>query len=200
MLHFFGCSVTYGEELSDRYSESYPVLISKALNQHFHNYARCGNDDFTSINTFFRLFNNGYISGNDIVFFQWSGMRRHGLPFGKTVVQYPWIETALGKWDERSKDEQNIIKGYTRYINDKPLMELNANMRLMFTAWSQTRGNTKFIFYEMDDSNNFIRPSIWLRDSFLGYTDGLGIKRCRDGHPSAEGHARWAEYLLESLR
>ena len=52
----------------------------------------------------------------------------------------------------------------------------------------------------MDDSNNFIRPSIWLRDSFLGYTDGLGIKRCRDGHPSAEGHARWAEYLLESLR
>ena len=199
MLHFFGCSVTWGAELSDRHAQSYPALLSKALNQPYHNYARCGNDDFTSINTFFRLFKNGYIKRDDTVFFQWSGVRRHGIPFGKTVIQYPWIETELGKWKERSKEEQDAVKAYVQFINDQPLVDLNRNMRWMFTSWAQSQGARKFILFKADEGHYSPWNSYasWLPESFLGYTDKLNIPRAKEGHPTEHGHAMWAQYLLE---
>ena len=200
MLHFFGCSNTWGEDLENRYKEYYPYLVSQKLNQHYHNYARNGNDDFTSINSFFRLYSNGYISPDDTVFMQWSGIGRHGIPFGDTLLQYPWIETELGKWDQQSERLKEATKEYVHFLHDEPILQTNRNMRIMFTAFCSTLP-FKVLNYDGWDQGHkkWDKPDSWLSHSFNGLVQELNLEISPSGHPKHEGHRAWSEYLLAHL-
>ena len=200
MLHFFGCSNTWGEDLENRHREYYPYLISQKLNQHYHNYARNGNDDFTSINSFFRLYSNGYITSDDTVFMQWSGLTRHGLPFGKTLLQYPWLETSLGKWNKQSKQLQEAARTYAYFLDDRPIVQVNINMRYMFTAYALTLPFKVINFDGWDqDNKKWDRPKNWLPHSFHSLIHELDLGVTTTAHPTPEGHRAWSEYLLAHL-
>ena len=201
MLHFFGCSFTWGDEIDDRCGNRFSQQLSNLTNIPSHNYSVPGNDDFTSVVTFMRLYHNGYIKPGDYVFFQWTERWRFGMPVEDKILQYPFVETTQGGWDELDDKVQDAVKGIFPYINAVPMIDLNLILRQTFTAFTQNLDFDVY-HYEMNTQNEeWPIPESWKWPSMSNYLNEkfVGEWALERGHPSIEAHSIWAQFLYDQV-
>lgn len=211
-IHFFGCSFTYGAGLKNRHRQAYPFHLAKKYNAPFKNYGIPGGSDYYSLSILFRLQTRGYIVEDDLIVFQWSQAHRHPIPLASAdaefeadasprfnttahLLNYPFVE--MHNLNKLSREHKYFIKNYVNYINpDAHYKFNNLVLKELLDGWAISRNINLIQFISHPFHDHIPTFESFTPETMQQFLDNHGFKSdlpC--GHPSADGHKRWAEHL-----
>jgi hypothetical protein len=211
MLYTFGDSFTYGEELENPQTHSWPSLVAKDLNSEVKNYSLpgCGNEyivkrvmrEVVELDSNHPLFLIAWTSCGRLEFSDefgtydvWGGCQRRWkqpVPHRETLIKYITahnnIEHQYRTWLRQCVLLQDFLKA--RNIEYRFITAFD-NHSLTQQFWE-----TSHPYNQLLDTQNFIG---W-PDTSLMEMMGNCIKGPR-GHPLEEGHRKIADVIFSSLQ
>jgi len=211
-IHYFGCSYTYGAGLKDRYTERYSYHLSKLFNSHHHNYSKPAGSDYLSLITLMRLYKAKLIGTEDLIVFQWTQSNRHPIPLAsedatwhpdgmyndnstKRVVHYPFLD-AYNTINQVSRDEKYFLENYITLTNPAAFSQFNNKvLKELLDGWLGFFGIPNIQFESHLHFTGNLGSKNWTEGSMFGFLRDHQFESLPCGHPSPEGHKRWAEHL-----
>ena len=208
-LCFSGCSITWGDELKNRYIERYSTLVSKHYNTKHVNLSECGISNDTIVrNTIKHLQNTKY----DVVVIQYTCHPR---------LEY-FNDRTIEHWTPQdARKSQKRRNYYVSVYNDLMGAENMWKNVFLFDTYCKSVGQ-KYVSLIADHFERIIvRPenfyqghigywremckdykSTYIQKELLGmefkspenYAQGM-----KGGHPSAEGHKKMANKVIELI-
>ena len=189
MIFTNGCSFTYGDELDKPYSEAWPYILSKMLDQDIVNLGENNKDNERILQSTKEYHNITHskpgIEVPRLWVIQWTTFRR--------FHDNPPINVVLEKLDT-----QYLLDLYFIHIRDMQDWFEEHNYRyVMFNGFD----NEKYIsdsdseFKQLIDDKYFIG---WPAEAVVNWV--YEYEHGPRGHPRAEGHKRIAEILYENIR
>ena len=211
-----GCSFTYGDELDDRMTQSWPSQLCKVNGWDLVNLAKSGGSNDRIIRTLLEEIDKEY----DIVIIAWTYIERFMIKDGD--IGQGWngegITTSAGpKWNNEPnfswavnyfKYAQDLDFDYQKYLQNVVLIQEFLKSR-----------NQKYLFVNTFDMWTDLYPNAQARiarnshlvdqidqDYFLGWpTEGIltwqgDCPKGPGGHPLELGHQRIAETINEYIR
>ena len=189
MIFTNGCSFTYGDELDKPYSEAWPYILSKMLDQDVVNFAENGKDNESILHStkeYHHLTHSQYnVKVPKIWIIQWTTFRRFS--------NNPPIDVVLNKLDE-----QYLLDLYFMHVKDmQEWFEWHGYSYLMFNGFDNERyiPDNNSEFKSLIDDKYFIG---WPDEALVNWVYGMLHKP--KGHPGEEAHVRIAEILYENIR
>lgn len=203
-----GCSFTYGEELADPPSYSWPSLVAKKLDVELANMAKPSYSNDGLVQDIVRMDPDQ----DDLVIVCWTTYLRMYLQ--DDLGWYTTVATKRGTggidWDRRERIVHDLLSSnaddwlYERWLSQvillQSFLDAKAIKYLFFSAFdNQARYDIyKKKFYNLHNRINQHRFIGWPNEGFVEWAYGCSIGP--RGHPLEEGHAKVALKVLESCK
>ena len=198
-LYTFGCSWANGTELPDdiRETNRFSRLIANKLNIEDVNLSETGGSNIRSINLLLEMIINNSISNDDIVLFQITALERHQIPLQNHIIQYPFIESGVSRWDELDLEKQSFLKEYVINLDNR-YFEINSELSLYSLAYLLSTQKFKSILipaFWVNLRNDFNPPNFYSKtmESIVSEKTDNGFYG--GGHPNELGHEIISDYI-----
>jgi len=209
-LCFSGCSITWGDELRNRYQERYSTLVSKHYDSRHFNLSQCGISNDSIVRS---TINNIQHTNPDIVVIQFTVHPRIEY-FTENDTIENWTPQSLNKF---SKSRNYYVTHYNELVGNENMWK---NI-FLFDSFCKSI-NQKYVSFIADHFERVIVKPEKYYNNKIGYwrkmckdynpvflqKDLLGTSEQypehyaqgkRGGHPSAEGHIKIADKIIELI-
>jgi len=212
LLQTFGCSFTYGEELPDPETQSWPALLAQKLGYELHNYGLGGCGNNYMIKTAMKKVP---MHTPDLAIVAWTSCNR--VEFADENGVYDIAPGWFRRFKTYQPHRQEIAKYITAYHNENYQYRNWLRSVVLLQDFFKLR-NVNYRFVNAFDNQDLISKyrktsqdieSLIDTSKFIGWPDKSmvvwthkeedALPRGPGGHPLEEGHQRIADVIFDAL-